>query len=70
MRCAICSKESSDELCDWHSMTYQRLKETFKLWECTMEITWERFLEEVKHIPNSGSWAREVAAYILQKERS
>jgi len=70
LRCTICSRESSEELCDFHTMTYERLRETFKRWECAMEITWEGFLEEVKQNSNSGSWAREVAVYILKKEGS
>lgn len=70
MKCIICSKQSNGELCEWHSLAYEKLKEAFKLWENATDISWERFLEEVKRNPHTGSWAKEVASHILQKERN
>jgi len=56
------------EFCKWHKLSYEKLKETFKRWQDALEISWKQFLEEVIKNPNTGEWAREVAAYILKKE--
>jgi hypothetical protein len=67
VKCVICGKESCREFCEWHEAANKNLSEKFKDWQNAMEITWEKFLEEVKENPNSGIWAKEVATYILEK---
>jgi hypothetical protein len=69
LRCEICSEESSKELCDRHRKAQELLKETFKRWQSAMEISWERYLEEVQINPKTGSWVKEVAKYLLKKEK-
>jgi len=70
LRCEICSKEGGKELCERHSRAQELLKETFKRWQSAMEINWERYLEEVRSNPKTGSWVKEVVKYILKKEKS
>jgi len=70
LRCEICSKESDKELCGRHSRAHELLKETFKRWQSAMEISWERYLEEIRSNPKTGSWVKEVAEYIIKKKKS
>ncbi len=67
MNCIVCGRPSAGTYCERHDATYRSLVERFKEWQNAMEITWEKFLEEVRLNPNTGAWTKEVAAYILKK---
>ncbi|MFH1328542.1 MAG: hypothetical protein ABIH76_06870 [Candidatus Bathyarchaeota archaeon] len=67
MKCAICGKTSEGEYCKWHKRAYMSLQEKFKDWQKVLEINWEEFLEEIKNNPNTGTWGKEVATYIIRK---
>lgn len=71
-KCFLCSREASpvNGYCDRHGLAYRNLKETFKQWQTAMEVGWKAYLREVINNPNTGSWAREVATHILQKEEN
>ncbi|MEM3737164.1 MAG: hypothetical protein QXJ75_03645 [Candidatus Bathyarchaeia archaeon] len=67
MNCSICGRPSKSTYCERHETAYRNLVERFKDWNEAMEITWERFLEEVKLNPSTGIWAREVAMDVSKK---
>ena len=68
MSCVICGRPSGGAYCERHEAAYSSMLERFKDWQNAMEITWERFLEEVRLNPNTGAWAKEVATDILKKK--
>ncbi|MFQ6054233.1 MAG: hypothetical protein ACE5OO_08420 [Candidatus Bathyarchaeia archaeon] len=67
-KCLLCERrrEEASRYCRYHQRAYLNLKEAFEQWKKALEIDWEGFLREVTENPETGDWAREVAAALLQ----
>lgn len=68
-RCSLCSRSRAEgsQLCRYHQLAYDRLKEAFNSWREALEIDWSGFLTEVLRLPELGEWAREVAENLLNR---
>lgn len=72
-KCEVCErrKEISTCYCQYHSVAYLNLKNEFRNWESAYgEISWERYLEAVAEVDETGEWAKQVAKNELSKDRS
>lgn len=64
MKCAICSRPALREslYCKYHDAANRNLKKHYADWERRYgSLSWERYLESVSQISDSGDWVREVA---------
>jgi len=68
MRCEICGREASSQLCDSHKKAYENLVEKYKVWKEAADITWTEYLNEILRNPNSGLWVKEVAKQLLSQQ--
>lgn len=68
-RCDLCPRPRAEggQLCRYHQLAYDRLKEAFNSWREALEMDWRGFLEEVLKLPELGEWAREVAESLLKR---
>ena len=66
MSCPVCGKPSVDTFCSAHEMAYQNILEAYDVWRRAMDVSWREYLERARSNPNSGRWAQEVCAHLLQ----
>ena len=65
MKCAICGREGSGELCPYHSEARERVQAAYPLWARAYgRIEWKDYLDSVKRNPQTGQWAREIAEFL------
>ncbi|MCL4518758.1 MAG: hypothetical protein M1587_06125 [Thaumarchaeota archaeon] len=67
-RCALCERIASEaEYCSYHEKAFSRLKLAFKKWnEAYANMSWERYLERILELEETGDWARQVAKHQLK----
>jgi len=69
LKCKICSREAQDKgYCQLHLKAYQNIVEKYKVWQKASEVSWKDYLIEIQKNSLTGSWAKEVAGYLLQKD--
>jgi hypothetical protein len=65
MKCTLCDRQGSGDLCRFHNEARDKLQTAFKAWENAYGgLEWKVFLENVKLNQQTGRWAREVALYM------
>ncbi|MGI0081082.1 MAG: hypothetical protein ACRECH_15845 [Nitrososphaerales archaeon] len=72
MNCAICSRRVTKDsgYCRYHDIASFNLKKYYADWERAYgSISWERYLESVSQLSDSGDWVREVAKYELNRRQ-
>ena len=68
MKCKICERETANEYCELHKKAHENVVQRYETWKEAMDIPWKEYLNEVAENPYTGSWAKEVAKYLSQKE--
>ena len=70
--CRICGRNSSEEdLCGYHSTAYTSLKSAFEKWAAAIEgLTWEKYIDSVRELENTGQWIREIIDDIRSQDDS
>lgn len=55
------------EYCEHHEKASANLKKNYPAWELAYgSILWERYLESISKLSESGDWVREVAIHELE----
>jgi hypothetical protein len=68
VKCKICEREADNEYCELHEKAHQNVVQRYDIWKDAMDISWKEYLNEVAANSNTGSWAKEVAKHLSQKE--
>lgn len=65
MKCAICGRESTTDLCRHHEAARERLRAAYPLWvKAYGDLGWETYLDNVKRNVQTGQWAKETAEFL------
>ena len=72
-QCEVCkSTIEKGSYCDAHNIAKKNLEDRFKDWQKAYgKLTWKEYLTRMvdDHEIPIGNWAREVADYLLKKEK-
>jgi hypothetical protein len=67
-RCSLCHREGFEEgYCGYHRDAHVNLTTVYEVWEKSVKLSWNRFLEEVIQAKETGEWVRDVARDLLSK---
>ena len=71
-KCVICSKKLSVNIyCKFHAAAFEKIHEAYPKWRSAFgEMSWERYLESITKLEESGIWAKEVASFELRSGRN
>lgn len=62
VKCLLCGRQASVDLCKYHQAARERLESTYGLWvEAYGTIGWKGYLDRVITNAQTGQWAKEVA---------
>lgn len=62
MKCLLCSREATTEMCRYHQAAKEKLELTYSLWmRAYGSIGWKEYLDRVITNAQTGQWAKEVA---------
>jgi len=62
MKCRICGRETTADLCAYHHRAKEEVERAYALWvEAYGRIEWKDYLDNVKRNPQTGQWAKEIA---------
>ena len=64
--CKVCDRNAllGNAYCESHGAARTKLEDGFRDWQrAFVEITWERYLDRVLALRQTGAWVREVARY-------
>ena len=65
MKCALCEREATDELCRNHSRAKQSVLSAYSYWkEAYGTLEWNDYLDRIKRNPRTGQWAKEAAGFL------
>jgi hypothetical protein len=65
LKCQVCGREASEDLCRYHSATKEKIEAAYPLWvKAYGRIEWKEFLGSVKRNVQTGRWAKETAEYL------
>lgn len=73
MKCVICSRRANERspFCEYHGVASLNLNKHHADWERAYgSISWERYLESISQLSDSGDWVQEVAKYELNQLQS
>jgi len=68
--CSLCERplELETSYCNFHRIAYTEIKSRFSEWNTAFgNISWERYLETIIGLKETGDWAKEVATLELQQ---
>lgn len=68
-QCLVCKEQAKrDGLCNLHHLAREKLDNNYKLWQAAYgDITYERYLQSLIRLPETGEAAATVAKLILNK---
>ncbi len=70
MNCKVCNKESQqNDLCQHHFKAYQNIIDGYDAWKKGSEVSWNQYLHEIQKNSLTGSWAKDVATYLIAEEK-
>jgi hypothetical protein len=62
MKCRLCSREATDELCRYHERAKERVQSAYRGWARAYGgMDWKVYLDRVITNGETGQWAKEVA---------
>jgi hypothetical protein len=65
MKCPICGREATSDLCVYHSEARDRVQTAYPLWaKAYGRMEWKDYLDNVKRNVQTGSWAKEIAEFL------
>ena len=68
--CSLCSRAAitKDSYCIMHAAALSSLRERFPDWQRAIgDISWERYLETILTVEETGDWVKQVAKNELSK---
>jgi len=71
--CPICEKEAESQsiYCTGHAKAYSQIERKFPEWKSAYEdISWERYLERILVLKETGDLAKAVAAEELRRHKA
>jgi len=68
MKCRICNREAVEKYCELHTKAYRSIVQKYDDWRRAADISWKEYLNEIVRNPYTGSWAKEVATYLMENE--
>ena len=63
----VCDREAVENYCEFHEKAYQNVVQKFEDWKRATGVSWKEYLEAVLENSCTGSWAKEVAEYLLSE---
>jgi hypothetical protein len=67
-KCEICEREAADEYCELHEKAHENIVQRYEIWQEAMDISWREYLSALVENSYTGSWAKEVAKHLSQKD--
>jgi hypothetical protein len=68
MVCRACGRTAQDRYCAYHDRALQSLRIHYDIWvRAYGEISWEKFLEKLEKMPETGIWIKDVIKAELKK---
>lgn len=68
MTCLACGKQAQDRYCAYHEKALQNLRAHYDTWvHAYGNISWEKFLERLEEMQETGAWVKEVIKVELKK---
>jgi len=65
MKCPICGREASGNLCMYHLAAKSKVDEAYPKWiKAYGGIEWNEYLDNVKRNVQTGQWAKEIAEFL------
>jgi hypothetical protein len=62
MKCRLCGREATGDLCGYHQAAKEKVEESYALWLNALgKLEWRNYLDNVKRNPQTGQWAKEIA---------
>lgn len=70
MTCEICGRVSLQKgpLCRYHDQALTNLRAMFDTWREALGIDWERYLETISNLDETGMWVKEVIEYLMSQD--
>ena len=67
-KCSACSRKASiDKYCDYHTQSFESLKEHYNQWVKAYEtISWSDYLTKLVKMNETGIWVKEVISAELE----
>ncbi len=72
-KCSLCERPPvpDSSYCNFHRMAFTEIKSRFSEWNIAFgNISWERYLETIIGLKETGDWAKQVATLELQLSSS
>lgn len=68
MVCQACGRKAQDRYCSYHEKALQNLRAHHDSWmRAYGDISWEKFLEKLEGMQETGDWVKEVIRAELKK---
>ncbi|HEX9678516.1 hypothetical protein [Nitrososphaera sp.] len=68
MGCLACGRQAQDRYCPYHAKALQNLQAHYQAWvRAYGDIPWEKFLERLLEMQQTGQWVKEVIKTELKK---
>jgi hypothetical protein len=65
MKCLVCGRGGEADMCRHHAEAKKKLLAAFPLWARAHEdMSWEKYLDNVKRNVQTGQWAKETAEFL------
>jgi hypothetical protein len=62
MKCRLCGRAATADLCAYHQAAKEKVETAYALWaNAHGKIEWKDYLDNVKRNPQTGQWAKEIA---------
>jgi hypothetical protein len=71
-KCKACNRKAEEEgnYCEFHAKAYEGLILEYDKWKRALDISWEKYLNEIVKNPLTGIWAKDVAKQLLVENRA
>ena len=68
MKCKVCGREAQKDYCMFHEAACQNVVQKFEDWKQATAVSWREYLKELVENSFTGTWAKEVAEYLLKNK--
>ena len=68
MKCMVCDREAKETYCKFHNSAYLNVVQKFEDWQQATGVSWKEYLKELVANSYTGTWAKEVAEHLLNKD--
>lgn len=68
--CSVCLRKAETMYCVYHEAALTQAKLGFEKWQMAFpNLTWERYLERILELEETGDWTKEVVKRELEASR-